>query len=72
MRLWNYRSRRWAERMWRRWSGWAIRSRLEPIKRVARMIKRHWDGGDRVVGRLLVTFTEERVTRRRTRCYQGV
>ena len=26
-----------AERMWRRWYGWAIRSRLEPIKRVARM-----------------------------------
>ena len=44
MQLWNYRSRRWAERMWRRWYGWAIRSRLEPIKRVARMIKRHWDG----------------------------
>jgi len=28
-----------AERMWRRWYGWAIRSRLEPIKRVARMIR---------------------------------
>ena len=39
-----YTSRRWAERMWRRWYGWAIRSRLGPIKRVARMIKPHWDG----------------------------
>ena len=25
--------------MWKRWYGWAIRSRLEPVKRVARMIK---------------------------------
>ena len=25
-------------------AGWAIRSRLEPMKRVARMIKKHWVG----------------------------
>ena len=24
--------------------GWAIRSRLEPVKRVARMIHKHWEG----------------------------
>ena len=42
--LWGYRVRGWAERRWKQWYGWAIRSRLEPIKRVARMIKRHWDG----------------------------
>ena len=41
MRLWDYRSRGWAERVWRLWYGWAIRSRLEPNKKVARMIKRH-------------------------------
>jgi transposase len=44
MLLWGYVRRGWAERMWDRWYGWAIRSRLEPIKRVARMIKRHWEG----------------------------
>ena len=44
LRLWDYRSRGWAERMWRRWYAWAIRGRLEPIKKVARMVKRHWDG----------------------------
>jgi transposase len=44
MLLWGYVRRGWAERMWRRWHGWAIRSRLEPIKRVARMIKNHWEG----------------------------
>ena len=27
-----------------RWYGWAIRSRLEPIKKVARTIKQHRDG----------------------------
>ena len=44
MQLWNYQSRGWAERMWKRWYEWAIRSRLEPVQKVARMIKRHWDG----------------------------
>jgi transposase len=44
MQLWDYTRRVWAEQAWRRWYGWAIRSRLEPMKRVARMVKRHWDG----------------------------
>ena len=44
MGLWGYVSRGWAARMWTRWYSWAIRSRLEPVKRVARMIKRHWEG----------------------------
>ncbi len=44
MTLWGYVSRGWAERMWKRWYSWAIRSRLEPIRKVARMIKRHWQG----------------------------
>jgi transposase len=44
MLLWGYAKRGWAERVWKRWYSWAIRSRLEPIKRVARMIKKHWEG----------------------------
>lgn len=44
MELWGYVRRGWASRMWERWYGWAIRSRLEPVKRVARMIKKHWEG----------------------------
>ncbi|MDA1075276.1 MAG: transposase [Proteobacteria bacterium] len=44
MSLWGYASRGWADRMWKRWYNWAIRSRLEPIKKVARMIRRHWQG----------------------------
>ena len=44
MSLWGYESRTWAERAWRGWMAWAMRSRLEPVKKVARMIHRHWDG----------------------------
>jgi len=44
MSLWGYTRRGWAERMWRGWYSWAIRSRLEPMKRVARMVKKHWNG----------------------------
>ncbi len=44
MLLWGYVRRGWAERAWRSWYDWAIRSRLEPIKRVARLIKYYWDG----------------------------
>jgi len=44
MLLFGYAKRGWAERMWDRWCGWALRSRLEPVKRVARMIREHWYG----------------------------
>jgi len=39
--LWKQRSRIGGERWWKRWYGWAIRSRLEPVKKVAAMVKRH-------------------------------
>jgi len=38
MKLWDYVSRTWARKAWK---GWAIRSRLEPIRRVALMIMKH-------------------------------
>jgi len=57
MLLWGYVRRGWAERMWTRWYQWAIRSRLEPIKRVARMIKKHWDG---VINAATTTVTNAR------------
>ena len=41
MTLWNYTSRTWAEKGWKRWLSWAIRSRLEPVKKVARTIREH-------------------------------
>ena len=39
--LWNQRSRAAGERWWKRWYSWAVRSRLEPVKKVAAMVKRH-------------------------------
>jgi transposase len=34
----------WGELIFNRWYGWAIRSRLEPMKKVARTLKQHRDG----------------------------
>ena len=44
MDAWRYRSRHWARAALKRWYSWAIRSRLEPMKKVARMVKRHLEG----------------------------
>jgi transposase len=44
MELWESRSRAEAMEKWKQWYGWAIRSRLEPVKRAARMMKKHLDG----------------------------
>jgi transposase len=41
MGLWSYVSRTWAQKAWSRWLAWAVRSRLEPVKKVARTIKAH-------------------------------
>lgn len=43
MRFWDYCYPGAADRHFRSWYGWAVRSRLEPMKRVARMIHRHYD-----------------------------
>lgn len=42
--IWQAQTGEDARRLWRRWHAWAIRSRLEPIKKVARMIQRHLAG----------------------------
>ena len=57
MTLWDYKSRTWARKAWQAWYDSAIRCRLEPVKRVARMIKRHLDG--------IVTAVVKRVTNAR-------
>ena len=41
MQHWHYVSRTWAENGWKQWYAWAIRSRLAPIKKVARTITTH-------------------------------
>jgi transposase len=42
--LWSYATRGWARRAWRSWCSKAMRSRLNPMKRVAKMIKKHIEG----------------------------
>jgi transposase len=41
MNSWHYVSRTWAEKRWKQWLSWAIRCRLEPMKKVAKTIKEH-------------------------------
>lgn len=41
MSLWHYDSKTWAQKAWSKWLSWAVRSRLEPIKKVAKTIKEH-------------------------------
>jgi transposase len=44
MGLWHYVQRGRAEKAWKRFIGWALRSRLQPIIEKARMIKNHLTG----------------------------
>jgi transposase len=39
--LWSYAKRGWATLAWKRWIGWAIRSRLEPMRKAARTVRDH-------------------------------
>ncbi|MGH9405617.1 MAG: transposase, partial [Terriglobia bacterium] len=39
--FWTYRSLRWAGAFLDCWTFWAMRSRLEPMKKVARMLRTH-------------------------------
>jgi len=41
MSIWRYRSRPHALQAWKQWLRWAMRSRLDPVLRVARMIRAH-------------------------------
>ena len=43
-RFWDYVYRGWAEKHLKQWLWWASHSRLEPMKKFAKMIRRHLDG----------------------------
>lgn len=57
MGLWHYAVRGWANRGWREWHTSAIHTALEPIRKVARMIKRHMYG---VVNAVVLNVTNAR------------
>ncbi len=44
MGLWNYTSRKWALKAWKKWFSLAMRSRLEFVKNAAKTLRRHLDG----------------------------
>lgn len=52
--LWEYRSPAWARHFFDRWYGWARRSKLEPIKRVAKMLHDRLDN--------ILTYCKHRIT----------
>jgi transposase len=52
--LWDFSVEGWARRFFSEWSGWAMRSRLEPVKAVARMI------GHRLEN--VITYCRHRIT----------
>ena len=54
MTLWDYRSAGWARHFFDRWYGWARRSKLEPIKRVALMLNDRLDN--------ILTYCKHRIT----------
>lgn len=52
--LWDYASKAWAMKYWARWHFWATHSRLEPVIKVARMLKSHLHN--------VMTFFDHRIT----------
>lgn len=52
--LWRYMSPGWAKRFLKKWCGWAMRSRIAPMKKVALTLKAHMDN--------VVTFCRHRIT----------
>lgn len=44
MGLWSFLRRGWGRKAWMKWIGWAMRSRLEPMRQAAKMIKNHLEG----------------------------
>lgn len=58
MEMWDARSRGEAREIFDAWYSWAIRSRLEPMKRVARMVKRHLNG---ILNAIVLRITNARL-----------
>jgi transposase len=52
--LWRYKRRGWAVKHFRGWNQWAIRSRLEPVRKVAAMLRGHLDN--------VLTYFDHRIT----------
>lgn len=67
MEMWECHDRQQAQKIFEAWYSWAIRSRMAPIKRVARMIKRHLQG---VLNAIVFGVTNARLEGINTRIQQ--
>jgi transposase len=52
--LWTYHRKGWAELYWKQWYFWASHSRLKPVQKAARMIRRHLPN--------VLTYFDHRIT----------
>jgi transposase len=59
--LWRYKRRGWAMKHFRSWNQWATRSLLEPVRKVATMLRGHLDN--------VLTYFDHRIT---TACCEGL
>lgn len=57
MTLWSYVTRGWALKAWKRWLSWAMRSRLEPIKKAGKMIQNYLWG---IINAIVLRITNAR------------
>lgn len=62
--FWDYRYPACARKFFRKWYGWARRSKLEPIKRVAKMIDDHFEN--------IITYLKHRISNAATEGFNGV
>jgi len=62
--FWDYRYPGCARRFFKQWYGWARRSKLEPIKRVAKMIRDHFEN--------IITYLKHRISNAATEGFNGV
>jgi transposase len=58
MTLWSYVSRSWATKAWKKLIGWMQRTRLEPVKRVGRMVKKYLWG---IINAIVMSVTNARM-----------
>lgn len=52
-KFWDYQEEGWARRFFKEWFGWVSRSRLDPMKKVAEILKRHLEN--------LLTYIRHRI-----------
>lgn len=62
--FWDYRYPACARRFFNEWYGWARRSQLDPIKRVSKMIKTHFEN--------IITYLKHRISNATTEGFNGV